>query len=483
MQLDNNTSRVRRAILVRLARLCFENRLVEGIDRIPIEMRPKNSGHDRCCIYKERAIIKYRLMAMLGLDVEDETDELTQLSDYARMALEDSAPRPSGLTLISDACSACVRTHYFVTNACRGCYARPCMVNCPKKCIAFSGGQAEIDSEKCVNCGRCMNVCPYHAIVYVPIPCEEECPVGAISKDETGREVIDREKCIACGKCIVACPFGAIMDKSQMVTVIRHLQSDRKTVALLAPSIIGQFNASFEQIVGALKALGFDSVLEVARGADVTVENETKEWTERMRDGAPYMTTSCCPAYVEMVKRHAPELLPFVSHTPSPMRYAAQLAAEQVPGAVRVFVGPCTAKKLEAQNDDLIDSVLTFEELGALFVAKGIEVEDVEPEPSDALAATAGGRGFAVSGGVAGAIREAADRMEGTVPELRSECLNGLSRKSVRLLKSYAKGNPGFNFLEVMGCNGGCVGGPCVVGDPRTTTRKVEAFVQDSRRR
>jgi [FeFe] hydrogenase (group B1/B3) len=456
-----------------LAQLCFENRLIEDIDKIPYIMRPKGSPHDRCCIHKERAVIKYRLMTMLGFKVEDEVDEMTALSEYAGRALNREKIEKSELTVIDEACSACVRTNYFITNACRGCYARPCTLNCPRKCISFVDGQARIDSEKCVNCGRCMQVCPYHAIVYVPIPCEEECPVGAISKDENGIETIDDSKCILCGKCMYACPFGAIMDQSQIVDVIKYLISDRKVVALMAPALAGQFDAPLEKVVGALKKLGFDYVVEVALGADIVAHRESMELSERLRDGEPFMTASCCPAYVQAVKKHVPELEPFVSKTCTPMHCAAEIAAQQYPGAIKVFISPCVAKREEAVNDLLVDYTLTFEELGSMFVARDIDVEDVEPQAPD-LPASASGRGFPVSGGVASAIRDMVDDETSLSKELKPEFVDGISKQSLKTLKNYAVHGGDFNMLEVMCCEGGCVAGPCVIGNPKKASKRVQ---------
>lgn len=476
MLFDSNTTRIRRSILVRLARLAFEGRLTEGIDRIPIEMRPKMAAHDRCCVHKERAVIKYRLMAMLGYGVEEETDELTPLSEYASRALKRDHAEKAGLTVIDEACSSCVHANYFVTNACRGCYARPCKLNCPKRCISFVDGKAAIDSQKCVNCGRCMKVCPYHAIVYVPIPCEEECPVGAISKDEHGNEIIDDSKCIYCAKCMSACPFGAIMDKSQVIDVIKYLLSDQPTVAMIAPSIVGQFDVTLEQVNGALKALGFDYVIEVASGADITARNEAHELAERMEEGEPFMTTSCCPAFVETVDKHVQVLKPFVSHTGTPMHYTAELASKAHPEAIRVFIGPCPAKRREADKDDLVDYALTFEELGSMLVAKGINVEDADPVAT-VDPASASGRGFPISGGVAGAVMDMAGDEE---VEIRPEFVNGINKQTVRALKNYAAGTSEFNLLEVMCCEGGCISGPCVIEGPRKAAKRVQDLKLES---
>lgn len=472
MQFDNNTTRIRRSIFVRLARLCFEGKVIESIDRLPIDMRPRTGGHDRCCVHKERAVIKYRLMAMMGYAAEDEKDEFTPLSDYAKRALNRDEPEKCGLTVIDEACSSCIRSSYFVTNACRGCYARPCTLNCPKKCISFVDGRAAIEADKCVNCGRCMKVCPYHAIVNVPIPCEEECPVDAISRDDSGREIIDESKCIHCGRCVSACPFGAIMDKSQIVDVIQNLLSPRPVVALVAPAIVGQFDAPLENIIGALKKLGFDQVMEVALGADITASREYSEIIERLGNQEPFMTTSCCPAYLEVVKKHIPEMRPFVSDTRTPMHYTAELALKQYPDAVTVFIGPCIAKRMEAESDQLVNYALTFEELGSMFVAKGIDVEDAQPESAD-KAATASGRGFPITGGVASAVMDMAKCSTEPGEELRPELLNGLNKQNLRLLKGYAAKGGDFNMLEVMCCEGGCVAGPCTIGSPKTATKKV----------
>ena len=88
---------------------------------------------------------------------------------------------------IDEACSSCVQINYEIINLCKGCVARGCYTNCPKNAVHFQkNGQAQIDHDACISCGICHQSCPYHAIVYIPVPCEESCPVKAISKDEFG---------------------------------------------------------------------------------------------------------------------------------------------------------------------------------------------------------------------------------------------------------------------------------------------------------
>ncbi len=470
---NNNAVRIKRELITIIAKLSFEDKLIEKIDRIPLERFPRDGKSIRCCIYKDRAITKYRLMALLGFRIEEEDDELKKLSDYATEALRRDKIDAPVLTVIDEACSSCVRVNYFVTNACRGCVARPCIVNCPKGAIEIKDGQARIDSEKCVNCGLCMKVCPYHAIIYVPVPCEDVCPVGAVSKDEDGKEKIDYEKCIYCGKCMVVCPFSAIIERSQIIDVIKALKSDKKVVALIAPALMGQFRASPEKIAGAIMELGFDDVYEVALGAEVTSEREAEEFKERIEEGAAFMTSSCCPAYVEAVRKHIPELKDYVSTTRSPMHYTAEIVKRDYPDCVSVFISPCVAKRNEALYDDFVDFVLSFEELGGLFMAKEVDVDNCKAYEFRKKAKKTG-RGFPISGGVAEAVKS----YLGGKAEIRPLLVSGLNKQSILKLKLYKKRSPvEANFIEVMSCEEGCIGGPNVLSAPKLAAGKIKSWI------
>ena len=251
MAIKNNVMIVRQKLLTKLIELWKEDQLVAKIDRLPLELSPRNAQpKGRCCIHKERAVWKYKSLPLLGYDMTDETDELTPLSDYARRALErDRNLKENIMCVIDEACSSCVRINYDISNLCRGCVARACALNCPKNAIDFNKetGQARIDHSLCVSCGICHNSCPYHAIVYIPVPCEEACPVQAISKDEHGVEHIDESKCIYCGKCLNSCPFGAIFEISQVFDVLQSIRRGEKLVAIVAPSILSQNKGPVEQ--------------------------------------------------------------------------------------------------------------------------------------------------------------------------------------------------------------------------------------------
>lgn len=473
---DNQANRIRKEVLIRVAKAFCSERTETELDHIPIEMRPRNGDSSRCCIYKDREVLRYRAMAALGFGVEDEVDELTPLHDYLHRAQERPAIEQVGLTVIDIACHACLKSSYVITDTCRGCLGRACQTNCPKDAIEMVGGRAVIDPDQCVNCGLCMKACPYNAVVRTPVPCEEICPVNAISKDESGREVIDEETCISCGQCARACPFAAIQERSQMIDVLGRLKQERPVVAMLAPSIIGQFPGDLGQIITALHELGFGAVEEVAFGADETARRETAEWKERMEEGEPFMTTSCCPAYVETVKKHIPTLGKFVSDTPSPMAISAAVVRAESPGAVTVFIGPCMAKRVEAIQNPDVDYVLTFEELGAMFIAAGIDVLECDSADIDSPAG-ADGRGFAVSGGVTGAIRAQVGEADDSLKPIQ---IDGLNRKSLMLLKMAPERGCGGNFVEVMCCEGGCMSGPGVLSNPKTAARQLSALLEKS---
>ncbi len=461
----NGVEYMRRELMIRLVRLFDQGCLEEEIDRIPIRLRPKDGEASRCCIYHDRAALKYRLMALLGFSCENEEDELRTLREYKLEAdARTEAPQGPPLTVCTAGCSGCPDSSYVVTGNCRGCFARPCMYNCPKDAITVVNQVSHIDYSKCVKCGKCMAVCPFHAIVKTTVPCEDACPVGAIRKNEHGRAEIDFEKCIFCGKCFNACPFNAIMEKSQMLDVMNALKKKpARVVAVVAPSAYSQFPGTIEQLFTAISKLGFDDVVEAALGAEMTTEHDAKEFMVKMAEGQQLMTTSCCPAYVELVKRHYPQFLQYVSTTPSPMKFAAQLAREQDPNAIVVFIGPCIAKRHEASESDLVDYALTFEETGAMLAGRKIDIITQEPWK---LKRPAGehARNFAKSCGVTEAVlAEMSDDIHKIRPDfkLQSKFINGVDKKTLPQLKLFASGKIPVNFLEVMACNGGCVNGPC----------------------
>jgi [FeFe] hydrogenase (group B1/B3) len=498
---DNNAVLIKRQILVSIIKLHLADKLEEEIDRIPWQMT-KAADYEpvRCCVYHDRSILKSRIMAQLGFSIEDYDDDGSSLAPYVKIAQMRKTVEEPILTVLDDACNACIRTQYLVTNVCQGCVARPCQMNCPKKAITITKNHADIDKDKCINCGICLQQCPYHAIIRIPVPCEEACPVDAIAKDSSGKERIDYNKCVYCGNCVRFCPFSAMMDKSQVVDVLNAKKVGKKLSALIAPAIAGQFRASLGKLVGALKLAGFDAVYEVALGADITARKEAEEFIERMERNEDFMTTSCCPSYIDMVKKHFPSLTSHVSDTQTPMHYTAELAEKDHPDYVRVFIGPCLAKRKEGIDDPLIDYVLTAEEINALFTAMNIDVSKAAEEPASLGRAKKPGRSFPWSGGVAEAVRENLreivhfqpiavdnpaktnlktvfiDAAESFVPV----SVDGFTKEGLQILKNWAAGNNTGTILEVMACQGGCHCGPMAIANPKIALNQLKKLAEDS---
>ena len=455
MAFVNNAMIVRRELMAKLIALHKSGNLVEEIDRIPLKMSPRNAqARGRCCIHKERAVLKYKMLPILGYRIDEEENELTPLSVYASRALERNSTNSSILTVVDEACTACVKTNYVVTNLCKGCVARSCYMNCPKDAITFpDNGQAHINHSKCINCGICKEACMYHSIVYIPVPCEEVCPVKAITKDENGIEHIDESKCIYCGKCINACPFGSIYEISQVFDILSAIKRGEQLVAIMAPSIMSQFNNSLSEISEAIEKIGFVEAMEVAQGAMETTRREGAELQEKLEAGQQFMTTSCCPSYIELVNKHMPEMKPFVSHTGSPMYYTIEMAKAKYPEAKIVFIGPCVGKRKEVMDHPDIDYILTFEEIDTLFTGLDIELQATDKQR---MAAPLDGRGFARAGGVISAVQNMYPQLG-----IKPIQVSNLNKKNIGLLRAFTKGKAPGNFVEVMACEGGCISGPC----------------------
>lgn len=466
----NNVMIIRHELMARLVKMFREGNLAKKINELPVELYPKErKARGRCCIYKERAITRYKMLPLLGFEVPEGDIDLFPLENYAEKALSGIRKSENILTVVDEACTGCVQANYVVTNLCRGCVASPCVMNCPKNAIRFTPtGQTEIKVEDCINCGLCQKACPYHAIIYTPIPCEEACPVGAISKNERGVEQIDEDKCIYCGKCITACPFGAIFELSSIIDVMKAIELEEKVVAMVAPAILAQYADSPGKVMAAIKEIGFSEVVEVARGAEITARNEALELKEKLEEGEPFMTTSCCPSYVEAVKKHVPELLPKVSHTLSPMAYTAEEIREKYPEAKTVFIGPCVAKRKEARDLGTVDFVLSFEELDAIMV--GMDISPDKMEGLELSGYTKESRGFAQSGGVLKAVLA-----ENQVADFTFEQIDGIDKKAVKQMQLLAKGKNTAQFYEVMACEGGCISGP---GANVKSARAKKNFIQ-----
>lgn len=460
--LYNNATQIKKDILYRVAGALIAKDY-KKLDYIPFEAAPRGKENIRCCIHKDRAILKYRAMASLGFAIEDEVDEVKRLSEYA---LEGGEIDPF-LTIIKDACSSCSIGGYYISDVCVGCVARPCSKICPKGAISIVNGRSIINSDLCINCGKCQDACPYSAVVKIKVPCEDSCPVSALKKDENGIAVIEKDKCIVCGNCAKKCPFGAITDRSQIKPVIEALlDGDVEVNGLIAPSIAGQFPGELSQVIAMIKAIGFSRVVHVGNSAEDVAKMEAKEYIEE----GHLITSSCCPAYSLCVDKHAPAVKKYLSKSPSPM----ELAGRDSRDGLNVFIGPCYAKKVEAYHSKNIDYVITFEELGAIAMALGLESLNNRETEVDI---SRDGYSFAASGGVTkGVINQLRDRGVWITPET----INGIDKAVVKKFKVFDKLPKNYEFLEVMACEGGCLNGPGVIVPGKISSKALDGLLKDN---
>lgn len=478
--MGNNSQeiQVKKQVLEKLTEAFFSDNFEENTRLIPFDLRPTGAEVPfRCCIYKERAILKDRTVAGLGFPIE-EADERTSLTTYAKKALERESIDGKNLTVLQKACKGCVPSQIHVTDLCQGCVARPCEKTCKFGAITVENGRSHIDASKCKKCKMCIQACPYRAIVMITVPCEDACPVGAIAKDDSGFARIDFDKCISCGRCIAACPFGAVHEKSQIIDILKAIVSDKKVIAMVAPSIAGNFSGNIYQLKTAMIKAGFDDVYEVAQGADVTAKTEAKEFKERMAEGENFMTTSCCAGYNQLVKKHLPEIKHYVSSTKTPLGYEAEIVRAKEPDAITVFVSPCVAKRAEGFDDKNVDYVMSFEELGALLKARKIEVSECEETKFDTESSKQG-RNFGVSGGVAEAVKKSLKDEDSVKPFV----INGLNKDNIKALKRFAKNgicDEGCNLVEVMSCEGGCIAGNATINNTRVAKKLLTKLVDES---
>ena len=373
------------------------------------------------------------------------------------------------------------------------------------------------DPSKCILCGLCVRMCDevqnIHAIDF--------CNRGkkTFVGPGYGTSITDTD-CVGCGQCAAVCPTGALTVKNETREMWKMLQDpDRKVVVQYAPSVrVGlaeQFGMPADEpttgkLVTALRRLGADVVYDTNLTADLTIMEESAEFIEKLKSGAKLpMFTSCCPGWIQHVENAHPHLMPQVSTCGSPMEMMGALIRRQFKdeNVYSVAIMPCTAKKFEAarpelekDGDRLIDLVLTTQELGKLIKEAGIDFKSLpDSEPDNPLAAyTGAGVIFGVSGGVTEAvIRRVLDDASPDTLKAISECgvrgLDGIKAFEVtagdlklrigvanglgnadKLIAKVESGEEHFDFIEVMACPNGCIGGG---GQPAgLQERKVERF-------
>ena len=388
----------------------------------------------------------------------------------------------------------------------------------------FRGSRSlEIDLDKCIKCGRCISACNIIQKMNV-LGWQGR---GGEMHPGVMKQTLDSSPCIECGQCSLVCPVGAITEHSEWREVLDKLESKRQVmVAMCAPSVrvsigeevgLGPGVITEGQMIEALRELGFDHVLDVNAGADLTVMEESKELVDRISNGGPLpLFTSCCPAWVTLIEKSYPELIPNLSSCKSPQqmlgsivkRYFASKLGKKPEEVCLVSFMPCTAKKTESQRpgnvvDDGqnivdVDHVLTTREFGLLLHYHHVPLGSLRDSSFDSPLGQSSGGGnlFGASGGVMESTLRTAyelatkkplprlelEEIRGirgiktatiTIPDdsefiagkiLNVAVVNGIGNVR-KLLENIQNEDHAYDFVEVMACRGGCIGGG---GQPKT---------------
>lgn len=374
---------------------------------------------------------------------------------------------------------------------------------------------------KCIHCGDCVRMC------------SEVQNVGAIDFAFRGSNVqvttaysdpIATTNCVNCGQCAAICPTGAIDIKSDIDAVWDVINDkDKRVMVQVAPAVrvaLGERfgikdNERFNPIlVAALRKLGFDEIYDTSFGADLTVIEESNEFIDRLENGGKLpLFSSCCPGWIKYAEDNHPELLENISTCRSPMEMFSSVVKEETAISdelpdkrtpVVVAIMPCTAKKYEADREEFkingesrTDYVLTTQELVTMIKQAGIVLASLDPEAPDINYGMYSGAGviFGVSGGVTEAvIRRLVDQKDAasftnisfsgvrgleSVKEveipykgrtLKIAMVSGLGNTE-KIIKKIESGEAHYDFVEVMACPSGCIGGG---GQPRSTRRTLE---------
>ncbi len=308
--------------------------------------------------------------------------------------------------------------------------------------------------------------------------CVRSCPVKAIQVNE-GSAVVLKDRCIFCGRCVWVCPSHAKKVRNDVSRVKQFMKDKSRVIASLAPSFVSEFPGLEKQLLCALRKLGFSDVSETAIGA--TLVNAAVEEIARSHGGkCPYISTAC-PAVVQLVHKYFPEDVEKLLPVPSPLQcqsaYLRQLYGQDI-GII--FIGPCVAKKLEAdQNPGYPDFALTFGELRQWLGEEGIILKDLEvgEEPKFVPAKAGTSSFYPVEGGMIASLPWGRDPLQ-----TQAVALSGTD-PVLGALRHLHDGGPGSEaFLELLACEGGCINGPGTRKDGSPADRKGEMQHFSSRR-
>lgn len=375
------------------------------------------------------------------------------------------------------------------------------------------------DPSKCIRCGRCVRACKDVQGIAALTYARRSSDIIVTTAYSKPMEATD---CILCGQCSLVCPTGAIVEKDDTDAVLDALQDPKKHVIVqVAPAVRVALGDAFGmepgeivtgQMVTALRLLGFDKVFDTNFGADLTIMEEGSEFLHRLKNGGVLpMITSCSPGWVNYLEKNFSNFIKHLSTAKSPMSmfgamaktYYPEKAGIDVRDIVTVSIMPCTAKKFEATRPEMgrngmrdVDIVLTTRELIKLIKYVGISFRNLPESDFDSPLGTGSGAGaiFGATGGVMeAALRTVYEKFTGkTLPRLDFEEVRGfrgikeaeidLGERKVKvaiahtlknariLMEQVKKGESPYDFIEIMACPGGCIGGG---GQPIGTTNAI----------
>lgn len=340
-----------------------------------------------------------------------------------------------------------------------------CLLHPEKHPLVVQTGSCDCD-EKAADCAK---VCPFHAI----------------HPGESGEIKIDESLCVGCELCIQECRANKLTASKDVIPALQAIRSHRGLAyALIAPAFLGQFNEEITpgKLRNALKAIGFDGMIEVALLADILTLKEALEFDANIKTENDYQLTSCCcPMWIAMIRRIYKDLMPHVPPSVSPMIAAGRMVKRLHPQAITVFIGPCLAKKAEAKEKDIVgavDFVLTFQEVREIFDI--MEIDPAKMKDSDKDHSSRAGRMYARAGGVSAAVEATLMKLN-PVPgiSIKTQSASGVPACK-EMLNSLQSGKSAANFFEGMGCVGGCVGGPRAMINKELGRVNVEKYAKVS---